>query len=293
LKEAEDFYLQAAKKDPNFVNGAELFKAAMARLMTGDIPGADGIARHYVEARKAANDPLAPYRAAEWDWVAGRRKQAYRQMESLARAAAAGPSKELAVRGYTQLAVWSLMLGERDAAASMASQALPLATPASALAPFVARFLAQSQATPAVWSERAERAFQKVPVGFIKELTLAFALLFVKEFAAASPVLTQLESRGTTSAETDLRILLAWTLTETGNIAGAAPLLHWNPIPPATGASMYMGFHFPRIYYLRAVAAEKEGRTEDAKSNYRLFLQLSGSDPLMWGEEKKAKAALQ
>ena len=36
LAEAERFYLQAAQKDPDFLNGGDLLKAAMAHLMTAD-----------------------------------------------------------------------------------------------------------------------------------------------------------------------------------------------------------------------------------------------------------------
>jgi hypothetical protein len=52
----------------------------------------------------------------------------------------------------------------------------------------------------------------------------------------------------------------------------------------------FASFFFPRIYYLRGLAAEKSGRPDAARSDYALFLKLSGSTPLMWGEEKKAAA---
>jgi hypothetical protein len=38
------------------------------------------------------------------------------------------------------------------------------------------------------------------------------------------------------------------------------------------------------------LAAEKSGKPGEAREAYRLFLQLSGPDPLAWGEEAKAKA---
>jgi len=37
---AENFYLQAARKDPNFENNGSLIKAALARLLSGDVSGA-------------------------------------------------------------------------------------------------------------------------------------------------------------------------------------------------------------------------------------------------------------
>ena len=59
LREAENLYLQAAKKDPNFESGGDLWKAAMARLMSGDVAGADTLAQQYIQAREAAKDPVA------------------------------------------------------------------------------------------------------------------------------------------------------------------------------------------------------------------------------------------
>jgi len=53
-----------------------------------------------------------------------------------------------------------------------------------------------------------------------------------------------------------------------------------------------LSFYFPRVYYLRGLEAEKEGKADDARTNYRLFLQLSGPDAMIWGEEKRARAGL-
>ena len=77
LREAEELYLQANKKDPNFLPGGaggDLFKAAMARAMTGDIAGADGLDKKFTDARAAAHDANAPFQPLEWLWLTGRRK---------------------------------------------------------------------------------------------------------------------------------------------------------------------------------------------------------------------------
>jgi tetratricopeptide (TPR) repeat protein len=72
FRDAEQYFLQAYDKDPSFLGGAELYKAARARLMTGDVSGADQIFRRYADARKAARDPLLPYREAQWLSLTGR-----------------------------------------------------------------------------------------------------------------------------------------------------------------------------------------------------------------------------
>ena len=74
--EAEQFYLAAHAKAPAFLNGGEVLKAAQARLMTGDVPGATALFNRYLAARQAAHDPNAPYQAAAWSWQTGARRAA-------------------------------------------------------------------------------------------------------------------------------------------------------------------------------------------------------------------------
>ena len=69
----------------------------------------------------------------------------------------------------------------------------------------------------------------------------------------------------------------------------AASLLRFNPVPSASGTGPFLAFYFPRIFYLRARLAEREGKPAEAATNYRLFRALSGSAPLVWGEEQQGK----
>jgi Flp pilus assembly protein TadD len=275
LREAEGFYLEAAKKDPNFLNHAGLFKAAMARLMTGDVAGADALAKQYTHGRAAAGDPLAGYQRAAWSWIAGRRKAGYQDMAAFASTA----QPEAASRAYSQLAIWSLLMGDRAAAAEMAQRTAAQAGPASIGISVVARFLAQPSASAAEWTARAERLF---PVAnSARDLTLAYALLLEKQFQPAAVLLKRIHAATGPSSDESLPVLLAWTLVETGRTAEAAPLLAANPVPPPSGVGPMMSFYFPRLYYLRGVAGDR--------ASLRLFLQLSGPDPLVWGEEEKAR----
>src|SRR5581483_2888367 len=94
-------------------------------------------------------------------------------------------------------------------------------------------------------------------------------------------------ARTSATGEEHSDVLLAWVRIETGRAGGAVPLLRPNLIPSPGGAGPMLSFVSPRIYYLRAVAAEKTGRPDEAQANYRLFLQLSGDRPFLWGEEKQ------
>ena len=292
LREAEDLYLQAARKSPAFPNAPDLYKAAMARLMTGDVPGADALVKQYIDARRTAHDPLADYFEAEWWWVSGRRGRACRQLAAFARSAAAGPSapmKQMASAANGELAIWNFFLGDRAAAEQLVQKSAP--PPGVPVASFVllARFLVQAPASPAEWSARADRLFPpaiRIPAGRRHRLRAPAGL----HFEAATPILKQAYDREGPASDDAERALLAWCLLETGHAQDAAPLVRLNPIPPLAGPGPLVSLYFPRIFYLRARVAGKDGHPDEARANYRLFLQLSGPDPLIWGR-KRAQAA--
>jgi tetratricopeptide (TPR) repeat protein len=282
LGEAERFYLEANKKDPNFQAGGDLFKAAMARLMTGDRTGADGLDQKYLDARTAARDPLVGYRKAQWSWVSGRRKAACEQLEGFARDAEKGPLGEVASRAYAELAIWKRLLGDREGAAAAALKSgLSSATSAA-----LARFLNEPRASAAEWAERAARLVPG-PESPAREQALAYALLLDGEFRDASEALRKVyASTPATPTGESLAVLLAWSYIETGRYQEAAPLVRFNPVPSPDGPSPLMGFWFPRIYALRGREAAQSGRTSEARADLDLFRGLSGADPLVWDERK-------
>jgi tetratricopeptide (TPR) repeat protein len=287
--EAEDFYLQAAQKDPDFLNGGELLKAAMAHLMTADVAGADAIARRYFDARTAAKDPVVEYRRAQWAWISGRRRPAILQMEAFARGLETGPLREVGSRAYAEFAMWNLMVGDRAAAAQMAQKAIALSGPSSVSNAMVARFLALPPASSTEWVVRAEQQFPAPGQTGIKNFALAYALLVNREFPAAGLLLKQMRESGNPTPDEGLPVMLAWSYLETGRVKEAAPLLRWNPSLSDAGLTPFTPFYLPRLFYLRGLLAEKEGRRDAARGEYQKFLKLSGPDFLIWGEEKKVK----
>jgi hypothetical protein len=155
-----------------------------------------------------------------------------------------------------------------------------MATPASAMTATLARFLAQPAASPAEWAARAERLAPNPAQATIRNTALAYALLLAKQYEAAAPVLEQLYGEGQSAGE-GIPVLLAWTYLETGRANEAAALLRFNPIPPTTGLEPFLSFYFPRFYYLRGLAAERLGKSAEAREDYALFQKLSGGDPLL------------
>ena len=278
LRDAEKFYLQAARKDPGFLGGGESFKAAVARLMSGDISGADTLFKQFADVR--AKDPLADFRKAQWAWITGRRKQGFEQMAAFARSAEQSSARQAASQAYGQLAIWSVALGDRGKAAEFARRASA-----------VVQFLAQPPAPASEWSARAERAFPVPAEKQAKETALAYALLADKEFADAASVLERLYGYGSANANESFDVMLAWTYLETGKPKEAAALLRFNPLPSPAGVQELSVFDFPRLFYLRGRVAALAGNPQQADSYYKLFLKLSGDEPLEWGEEAAAEKA--
>jgi tetratricopeptide (TPR) repeat protein len=74
--EAEKAFLDASKKDPGFLGGADAAKAAYARWLAGNHDGADQLMREYLIAQVKLKDPNTAWREAVWLYSTGRSPQA-------------------------------------------------------------------------------------------------------------------------------------------------------------------------------------------------------------------------
>ena len=286
--DAEKYYQRSSEKDRNFNGGAELMKAARARLMTGDVAGADGIFNQYLDGRRQAKDPLAEFRRAGWEFLSGRREQAIARMGAFAGSLPAGLAATVAPEGYAQIALWQLQLGDAERAREAASKA---ASPRATGPVIMARFLAASPAPPAEWQARARQILPQPAQERTRKLMLACALLLHKEFQAAEPVLADLVQHTTPDPSEVLQVLLAWARVEAGHPEQAAGLVERNPVPNAN-PEIFGSLAFPRLLFLRAAVLEKQGRRDEAVANYKLFLALSGPGAGAFGEEARARAAI-
>ena len=79
--EAEKYFTQVSMRDPTFLGGAPLMKAAYAHWLGGDLPGADALLRKYLDVRAKQNDSLVIWRDAAWLYSTGRRDQALAMLE--------------------------------------------------------------------------------------------------------------------------------------------------------------------------------------------------------------------
>jgi tetratricopeptide (TPR) repeat protein len=289
LPQAEATYRENAKKYPDFFGGLDFLKAAITRLMSGDVSGADAIAQQYFDARATAKDPVLDYRKAQWAWISGRRQAACQQMEKLTAITDNPAARNIASHAAAELAMWNLMLGNRQRTATLAHQAADLARPAVSPEAAIAAFLSQSPASAAEWQARVKALLPNPAQEPVADLALVDALLFAKDYGEALPVLKSMYDSGNSSAGEGLPVLLAWAYVETGHIPEAAELLRFNPPLADSGITWATSLYFPRIFYLRAVVAEKQGKPDIARENWRIFHAVSGPDPLFWGEEQQGK----
>jgi tetratricopeptide (TPR) repeat protein len=262
---AERYYRECFEKDAGFNGGGALLKAAHARLMTGDIGGADALFNQYLEARRKAHDPLAELRYAEWEFLSGRRQQAVTRMGVLAGSLPPGAALQV----NAQIAVWELELGDRQRARDFAQRAQGPGLAA------IARFLTETPVAVSAWKQRAFRLLPGAAEERSRQLMLGYALLLQKDFASAGPVLQDLYQHSAPTPHEILPILLAWANVETGHFTDAAPYVLRNPVPnPAP--DLFASLAFPRLWLLRASILEKQGQHAQAATSLRLFASLSG-----------------
>ncbi len=219
---AEKYFLEAGAK-----NAAELLKAAQARLMTGDLPGADGLFQKYLSAAPSAQRELAAYQQAQWEFLTGRRKAGMQRLEQiLAKLPGEGP-----VVGACQLSIWKLQMGDSKGAVSMAEQAVRSAqSPGARNMSTICRLVADG-ATPA---------------GF----------MLAHKYAKALPLLEKNYRETNPSFDGQIRTLLAWAYVENGRAADAKKLVALYPIPLSSGDPMFASLIFPRFLYLRGVVLQ-------------------------------------
>jgi len=279
IDDATKSYLAAYQKDATFLGGADLMKAAVSRLMAGDIAHANELAKQFVDARSAAHDATAPQSAAEWLWITGRHQDAYAELASFAKANESGPGRELASRAYSELGMWSLLSGDRDAANQLVQKAGALSGPNSAGNAILVRFLAQPTAAPPEWKQRAAQLFRNPAQQVLRDEMTAYALMLDKQYAPAGELLRAVYENNGTGAGEGINVLLGWCYAETGRAPEAGQLLGQAVIPPSAIGELvpvYFPMYFPRVYQLRAQVEDRQGDHSSADKNRALYRAIAG-----------------
>jgi len=269
---AEKYFLEADGKNREEFSGADLLKAAQARLLAGDLAGSNGLFQKYTGLIGARDRVRAAYLRAQWDFLTGRRKAAMADLEKLV------PSLEGdgRSRGLSQWSIRKLETGDAKAAEALAAQAETAAvSPAARNVSALCRIILQAGASPS--SSR---------------LADAYALLFARKYAEAAPVLEMLYRETDPRADGQTRTLLAWTYVETNRAADAARLVGTYPIPLSSGERLFASLIFPRYLFIRGVVLEQQGKRAEAKAAYELFLKYAGDVPDIFGDDVKARKNL-
>ncbi len=268
--DAERCFLDAFRMNQAFLGGQDLLKAAEARLMQGNLTGADELFRRYNDLRRNAGDAAALVEQAQWLYMTGRRKQAVSGLDS---GLASAPAN---VRSYAeaQLAIWALDAGDRGRAGELSAAAAHDASnqQLAALAA-VCRFIAERRAGASDWAVAAERAFSDANAAGLKQTALAYGLLYAREFGPAAQVLKPMYDAASPVADGDVRTLYAWALLESGKAREAEPLVQRYPLM-LDGApnAVFSGLVFPRFLAVR-------GTVLNSSADLNLFRKYAGDSP--------------
>jgi tetratricopeptide (TPR) repeat protein len=272
--EAAQFFLMAHQKNPGFLGGVALVKGAHARLMLGDLAGADEYFKKYAELRRSARDPFIETRQAQWDFVVGRQRQAVSALEAVS---AKSPG-EPAAFGLAQLAVWDAYRGDVRAAIQHATRALATGkTPQTRSVAVLAALIAG--ASPS--------ADAQIGIG-----AHAFQAIFARDFRRAVDLVQKLYAQTSPNGDSSAKVLLAWVFLEIGKTREALDLLQTWPLVQSGDEPAFEMLIFPRVLYLRGAALERLGQRREARSAYELFLKYAGDMPNIFSDTEKAKEAL-
>jgi tetratricopeptide (TPR) repeat protein len=268
---AKDF-LDADQKNRSEFGGGDLVKAAQARLMAGDLGGADALFRKYTDLFQGNQRGRAAFLLTQWEFMTGRRKAAMAGIEKIA------PSLDPDNRSqaWSQLSIWKMQTGDANAAADWANRASgvaqgPRARTLSAICRLISKPPAQASGSP---------------------LADALALLFARKFTEATPLLERAYRETNPSSDGQVRTLLAWAYVKTNRTKDAAGLLTRYPLPLNSGDPMFASLIFPRYLFLRATVFEGLGKRAEAKSAYELYLRYAGDVPEVFGDDAVARKKL-
>ena len=268
--DAERYFLEAYRTNPTFLGGQDLLKAAEARLMQGNLSGADELFQKYNEARRKGGDAAASIEQAQWLYMTGRRKQAVSALET------GLGNVPASVRSYAeaQLAVWALDAGDRARAAEFAQRAARDASNQSLAAlAAICRFIAQQRAGASDWERAAEQVFSDPASSGLKQAALAYGLLYARQFGSAAQVLKPMYAAASPVADGDVRTLYAWALVESGKLREAEPLVQQYPMMlSAAPNAVFSALVFPRFLALRAAVL-------NSSADLHLFRMYAGDAP--------------
>lgn len=220
FKSAGEYFEKAAAKNPG-----EWVKAAEARLMLGDLHGADALFAKHTGPRTSLQIQMA-----QWEYLTGRREAGILDLEKQA------PSLngDLQALAFSQLAMWKLAAGDGKGAGDLARLALERAqgAPVRGICGAV-QFLVEGRANSG------------------SKMLDGYALDMQTKYREAVPMLRAAYEQTNPSNDWEVRTLLAWAYAETGAKNQAAELMSPYPLPLSSADSLFASLIFPTYLTVR------------------------------------------
>jgi Flp pilus assembly protein TadD len=238
--EAEKRYLASATMNPQFNQGMETWKAARARLMTGDIVGASQIFDRYRAEREKANDISMPYRIASWQFLTGDRAGGLAAMRQVA---ASSPIPTIKSLAFAQVAIWEMQLGRKADALKDAQESMQKDGGAAVIPAVVVRFAAMDLAPLAELRARAEKMFGGTAGAQVRLLAVGYTLYFASRNSEAVGIWKEIYEQSD-PADPVIRGLYGTLLLRTGHQDEGAALLKNTPPPPTALTPSFESLYF-------------------------------------------------
>ena len=239
---AERYFLDSFKKDPSFLNGQGMYKAALARLMAGDRSTADQHWKAFLDTLTDTPPQGKAFLQALWLYVSDRPAEAETAMRNV--------KTQLA---ETHVALWSRVRGDSAGAQQALQRAFPTRQ-VNSLNGLLALFVNGSPAPAAEWVKRAGAQFGDPRLRGLAPIALGTALLLNQHYTEAADLFRKGLDQTPIPEDTELRGLLAWALTGAGKEAEAKTLLAQHGVPRLPTATPLTPILMRRAY----LAAQKK-----------------------------------
>jgi len=231
--EAAGLFLEAHKKNPTILNGAEPFRAALSYALAGNLKEADAEMARLFEARKA--DPATPWRQAVWNRMTGRKS-----------------NMPPTAAGLAADALYAVRDGDRARGAALAAEARKLVkSPPEATLAAMATLLSQPSAPPAVWESRIAAAASNPAQARLRAELLGWALLLDHHYNEAAAIWRPAVDQTSPFNNNEARLPLFWALAEGGNKDEAKKAMPEGWLPPSGLDPGFGMLFYPRVPELR------------------------------------------
>lgn len=274
FREAADAFGQSYQKDPSFNGGAAMEKAALCWLLEGDARNASSSVSRFLRDRAARNDRLAVFARARWELLLGQTAAAISRFSLAAR----DPADPLAAQAASILALRLAFLDP-----SAAARWLPQ-TPLRDGAQEIYRIFAAAALDPS--------SIEKVRDSRLQLELRALSLTARRDWARAAQAWKAVIEASPSGADAVWRELRAYCLVNAGDAAQAAQSLgsSWPVLAPGQ-MEFYDFLVYPALLYTRAEIARAQGRMDEARRLYDIFLTFAGDRRDLAHAVSRARAA--